>query len=600
MTPAQAEKLNKALAGEAVDLTPEEADLMNQALGHAPAAPPRAQPVPSEPDTLSPRSGVGTAVRHLGKGASFGFIDEIAGLQGAADEVTSRAWRAVGAEPPAGLQETSVSPSTPLFEALAKRYRHERDDYRRDLDIGAKENPKTALAAELIGGAAAPVPGAGVTKGMGIAQKIGRYGAQGLAAGTLGGVGNSTADLTRGDVGGVARDAAIGGGIGLGVGATLGTAMDVGAGKLATVLQRKAEDKVLLAINNPGISDKLVKMGLSTEEARREFARKALASGLIQFGDDAASIAARADDFINNWGTVIGDITEKADVWNKAMMSEAAARNAEKVSAATKVQDAYDRALTDQRLAQFRGQPPPAAPPGPPPVPPSLEPVKSAVSTPDAAEAMRRTLAQRTNVERMGEGPTLDLIERVATEPQQTFDALRRAKSSAQGAVNWSDQAPQSKEIFRDATRTLRDEYLRQIEPVIGPNEMEMLKMANESYGLATDVANLATDKASREAGKSAVGAREMAAGAAAATALGGGPLGAGAGTLLAGAIGHIGRRLPASTANAAKLAAREATNLPSPLAKAAEFEALQKWLTPEEDEKKRADDFKAAMTGKR
>lgn len=96
-----------------------------------------------------------------------------------------------------------------------KDYTKGRDEARA-ADKAAKEAHGGYFAAGEIGGGAASalVPVGGLGLGAGVAANI----ARGAGAGIAAGIGNSEADLTKGDVAGVAKDAAIGGLVGGAVG----------------------------------------------------------------------------------------------------------------------------------------------------------------------------------------------------------------------------------------------------------------------------------------------------------------------------------------------------------------------------------------------
>ncbi len=118
-------------------------------------------------------------------------------------------------------------------KSLGENYREARDTYRENDAIAREANPLTAGAAEIgggIAGALLPIPGLGLAKGAGILEQ----GALGAKLGLAAGVGGSEADLTQGDVAGVATDAVhgamAGGAFGL-AGGALGAGIDaVGRG----------------------------------------------------------------------------------------------------------------------------------------------------------------------------------------------------------------------------------------------------------------------------------------------------------------------------------------------------------------------------------
>jgi len=198
---------------------------------------------------------------------------------------------------------------------------------------------------------------------------------------------------------------------------------------------------------------------------------------------------------------------------------------------------------------------------------------------------MQRRIGERTLTERAGEDPAQRLIEAVRNEPRQTFESVRRDKTAAQAGTNWSETAPQAKEIFRDVTQELRTGHLDQLEPVVGPDEFSLLKTANENYGQATRLGNIAGDKASREAGKSPVGVKEAGFGAAVAGAAGGGPVGGLLGMGAAGLAGSVGRRGQASLAAGANLLRKGIPGTVAAGMKPLEYEATKRVLRRPKDE---------------
>lgn len=137
----------------------------------APAATPEADPSIAE-----------TALKSGVKGLTAGFDAPIAGGVGVVLD------RLAGAQPE---------------KNLADLYREYRDLYKTDVDKAQAANPITAGVSEVVG--AAPqflVPGANTVKGM-------------TALAALQGLGNSKADLTKGEFGQAAQDTAVGAGTGL-------------------------------------------------------------------------------------------------------------------------------------------------------------------------------------------------------------------------------------------------------------------------------------------------------------------------------------------------------------------------------------------------
>lgn len=170
------------------------------------------------------------------QGATFGFADELEGAaRGVYDRISGKS------------------------EDIVKAYQEARDKARGRYEKARQDNPMSYMGGEIAGGVGtAFVPGMGwanAAKGAGLATKLGKAAASGAAIG----LGQGTADLTKGDVSGVLGDAAIGAGTGA---ATQGVLSAAGAGlrqlapknvakKLSNVFLNTPEEITDVYINNP-------------------------------------------------------------------------------------------------------------------------------------------------------------------------------------------------------------------------------------------------------------------------------------------------------------------------------------------------------------
>lgn len=193
----------------------------------APAAAPAPAEIQIDPGSVQlpePPSILESAGRGALQGASFGFADEIAGAIGAA---TSK-----------------------------KTYTEARDESRAAYERAKEENPKAYLAGEVGGGlASALAPGALLGKAAGAgaaaiegaeaAPTIGRLALRGAASGAAYGgaqaLGDSTADLTKGDFHGAIADTLRG----AAVGGALGAVLEPAANKLLEGAPKRAADDIL-------------------------------------------------------------------------------------------------------------------------------------------------------------------------------------------------------------------------------------------------------------------------------------------------------------------------------------------------------------------
>lgn len=157
---------------------------------------------PADKKTTAAKAGLSGTVQ----GISGGFLDEIGGaIRGFAG---NRDIRNIGSD-----------------------YRRERDDLRTTLAKEEKDQPLAFGAGRVVGGiATAAVPGVGIARGAGV-------GAKALSAargGAAFGAGSSTADLTKGDVAGAAKDTALGAATGAATSGVLS-----GVGKVAGAVGNK-------------------------------------------------------------------------------------------------------------------------------------------------------------------------------------------------------------------------------------------------------------------------------------------------------------------------------------------------------------------------
>ncbi len=149
---------------------------------------------------------VESALRGAEQGATFGFGDEI---NGGLETLLNRA---------------TGSPSSQGLNILDE-YRKHRDESREKFAAAEEANPITSTVSNLAGGI---LPALGTGGGTLAAKGIGGIAAMGAKYGALGGLGNSTADLTKGKVNEAAGDTLLGGVIGAGVAPIAGKIGDVG------------------------------------------------------------------------------------------------------------------------------------------------------------------------------------------------------------------------------------------------------------------------------------------------------------------------------------------------------------------------------------
>ena len=298
-----------------------------------------------ESNTLAPDSTMGAAARGFAQGGTFGFADEAGGVLGAADELARRAFGSGG-----------EYADKPLRQALVERYLLERNANRQELAEARAARPFTVGAAELAGGLAVPIPGAGAAGALGaralkVAPNVGRFAAQGALAGGLMGLGAGE------DLGDVAKGAAMG----AGSGALLGPAVSYLADKVTPTAAEAAEKLRNIArtraLKTVMIQKDLKKIPL---EQQQKIADYALDSGAIEPWDNAANLApkfqAAKDDAGEGIGAILGGIDD--DMAAKAGLPDGRLSTIRKEVAERRASDKEwvdaDAALQQERAAAAR------------------------------------------------------------------------------------------------------------------------------------------------------------------------------------------------------------------------------------------------------
>lgn len=157
----------------------------------------------------------------------------------------------------------------------SKTYQQARDEARAN-DAAAKRAHRWGFGlGEVVGGLAAPVPGGG----------LGNI-AKGAVTGGIAALGNSEADLTKGDIGGAAKDVAWGAGLGGAIGGVAGAASEK--------LVQGAEGRVAArAANESGKAGKAFDMALMFHNPAA-FAGKKLGGAALRGGDEILAKIAEA------------------------------------------------------------------------------------------------------------------------------------------------------------------------------------------------------------------------------------------------------------------------------------------------------------------
>lgn len=254
----------------------------------------RAKPAKEQPGVLE------TAVSHGVHGASMGFSDETMGVAnalGVTPETLATAPETMGLSLVPGAVKK-------LFGGkLIEDYRAGRDARRAQLAAQKAANPATAAISEFIGGAAPMlIPGGAAVKGVGGAVKVG------AGLGAAAGLGNSTADLTKGDLGNAAADTAVGAGFGAGAGVVGHKAGEL-VGRAAEYLRGIARNRAISAV---GPTAGQVRQALSKDEAEA-LADWLLNKKMVRAGDTHNDVAGRLGPELKAAGQRLNDSLAAAD-----------------------------------------------------------------------------------------------------------------------------------------------------------------------------------------------------------------------------------------------------------------------------------------------
>ena len=203
---------------------------------------------------------IASALAGVESGLSLGLSPAIHGagdvwerLKGSPNEPDRRKGLGVGEQ--LSLYASDVKPSN-----LLETYRKSRDERQKLLDAAKEANPKTFFGGEVGSSLALPLPGATGGK---LASRLGKYALTGGVVGGASGFGHSKGDLTKGEVGQVAKDTAIGTGLGVGLGVAGGA-----VGEVASNAANRILDKARLSKQVETAANK--ELGIGTSKSQLE------------------------------------------------------------------------------------------------------------------------------------------------------------------------------------------------------------------------------------------------------------------------------------------------------------------------------------------
>lgn len=264
--------------------------------------------IPEGPNKPEAQSQGETALHSGLQGVSVGLADEAQGLIGGATEGGAMALEALGLkDAPEDLADPVTGESTrkSALQRLLKSYEQARDWERSAVHQGERDNPKTALASEVVGSLVAPGPKG--TKGLKGLARVGEGALTGAKMGAAYGFGKSEGE----GAGDVALDTAIGGGVGAGTGAVIG-----GVSALAQpMLKKLAERQAMKAAGvRGGIKNVPQSVGIENQHEFDAMGREILDHDLIPVFGSKAGVADRAESLRQQAGNSIGAELQKAQL----------------------------------------------------------------------------------------------------------------------------------------------------------------------------------------------------------------------------------------------------------------------------------------------
>lgn len=534
LTEEQAALLNRALAGEQVDLSDEEAQMLNTAMGH-PATPKAA----GELDWFHPKSISGSALRGFAQGASYGFGDELNGLlidgvaglskgglkalQTPPGRALARSWMGDRAKalPDSAIDAVleqayneSLRVATGVKPGQGTPYQQGRDMARKEDAQSEAENPGTYLSSSIAGSIAAPGPKGGKMTIGGATLKpwVGRA-LVGAGLGSVTGAGMSEGPTVKD----VARDAVHGGEFGAVAAPVIGAALDTTGGWLAKFLEERSRANALKAIGlAPGITDKARSLG-------------------IESADDLLALGAKARDeggLITPFGTPAG-VAQRAE----GLLDEATSAKGSAIEELQKMAEAQGRQFDFNALANR---------------------ADDALRPKEGWDPLSRESSKRA----------MELLGK-ASAAEGGFPMAEQVRNSAGKRIPWKAPAfgqvlPEEVAQMRRAYGAIADEIAQQAQDVEakhllaqgmvpGPEDLgasNQVAAMNKRISTLLDINTLANASSTREVAKSPLGLQGLLAslGIGGSLAASGNPLsGVVAGTALAGANSLLNNRLPSA-----------------------------------------------------
>lgn len=483
--------------------------------------------IPTELKDLAPETGAGAFGHGVQKGVTLGFGDELTGLldadakqgeertaisEGVADAKRRGTYDPSAAAPDiprltsytlkrpgqADVTKTSLAaatkggdPSKPGYVAApfqahaetesaqtpwADAYRQARDDMRKKYKTAEEKHPALFTAGEFAGGAAVPLPGAGATKGLG---KVAQYAATGAGLGTVAGLGNSNADLTKGEVGQAAADTGWGTAGGLASGALLG----YGASKLDPWFEKKAAESAFKSLD-PYMET--IRKELGPDATRGEILAEARRLGQRTLDENIIPGAAREG--------VPFDFTGPSRWANSETLAERALQKTEeagqlKGATVDMAQDALTKAGVPNPVSIGR-------------LASNIEQAAEAAKLDGNQDLARKLMKRATDLRQT----IVDRASAGFTDPAaQTLQEAEKFKTGLQRQVDYGAALPK-REAQTAVARLAKEQAENAIEKGLGPDELEQFRAVKNRFGDLKSISNIANHGAVRSFRNNTVG----------------------------------------------------------------------------------------------
>lgn len=471
----------------------------------------RAEAEPVDPPTpRAPQSSMAeSALQGYGQGASFGFSDELGGVVhegvkqvgsgvfGLMKTAPGRALVrrlvpglknqpdfAVDAVIDHGLDEGAEQTlgSTPRSRggpgADGAGYAPGRAMMRREVSDAQRANPKTFFAGSIAGAMSVPSPGGGPsnpfqTVGGRSLQNMGSFG----ASGALAGLGNSDADLLKGEFGQAATDTAIGAGIGAGMGSLTGPAAYGWARHARPALQSMAASRAVAAVApSASLANKMrTKLGIRTDAQQQQLGEEILDLGILRPFGGAAGANERNQAIQQLEGANIGSVMERADNLVEQGVARGPSRDLQRGIVSRSLADAADTPVSraalpavEARLLENTGRDP--------------------VRTPEALRSM------------LGDMHWWD------AEPPATFREMWKNKSQLQSALKPDEFSSEGQKLYNRGVGGYTRGVYNQVESAVGPDELANLRQSTRRFGTSKKIDDFLVDQTTRKSVNQPIG----------------------------------------------------------------------------------------------